>query len=63
MHIVDLFILVTFCMIFFGTLMYILDSAEPKSNIRNILGLRRESFVSSLNFLLPQMDFGLLSSR
>lgn len=31
-------ILVAFFMIFFGTLIYMLDYAEPQSNTRNLLG-------------------------
>ena len=33
-------ILVTFSMLLFGTLIYIMDNSEPQSNIRNILGRR-----------------------
>jgi hypothetical protein len=29
---------VTFCMLFFGILLYIIDNSEPESNTRNILG-------------------------
>lgn len=32
------FSIVTFCMLFFGILIYIIDNSEPESNTRNILG-------------------------
>lgn len=51
------FFLVTFCILFFGLLLYILDNAQSDSNTRNILGRKLVVQSKELSFEL-KMDSG-----
>jgi len=53
------FVIVTFCMLLFGILIYIIDNSESESNIRNILGNFYSNFIFNI-FMILKMDFGLL---
>ena len=52
----------TFCVLLFGTAMYVLDNAEPESNTRNLLG--QYAYEPSIDAILVsrQMASGLPSS-
>jgi hypothetical protein len=53
---ISCFFIVTFCMLLFGILMYIIDNSEPESNTRNILG----NFYSNLIFNLKKKILHIL---